>query len=192
MISRKLAVFALLVLIPTLASAQRRGGSRSTGNDKPDWNELGGKSGGLQLSNRDVENISPIKLLIDKRKDLKLTDDQLKQIKDLDGKLKEQNQPLFKALDSLRTAMRSSSTAGDEDRSSIMSARREVGGVVHDIRATYETSLKDAMALLDDAQRATAEPLLQKHAEESDRVLSEKLGGRRGGESGRSGRPPRV
>ena len=49
----------------------------------------------IKLSNKDIENVSPIKLLIDKRKDLKLTDDQLAKLKDREDKLKESMKPSF-------------------------------------------------------------------------------------------------
>ena len=191
MVSRKLVVLSLLVL-PSIAAAQRRG---SFGRDaEPNWDELSKGSGGLQLSKGDVENISPLKLLIDKRKDLKLTDDQLGKIKDLESRMKEQSQPLFKAFDSLRKETRPPMKVADEDRTRMMRARREAMGVVKDIRANYDASLKEALPVLDETQRGTADGLLQKQAAEAEKMLSEKAGGGRdGGEGGRpAGRPPAV
>jgi hypothetical protein len=173
-------MLVLLVVLPAIASAQRQRGS--FGRDaEPNWDELSKGSGALQLSNKDVENISPLKLLIDKRKDLKLTDDQLAKLKDIDGKLKEQNVSLFKALDSLRKETRPSNRPSDDDRTRIMSARREVTGVVKDIRANYDASLTQALPLLDESQKATADGLLQKQNEEAEKLLREKMGGRGGG-----------
>ena len=162
---------------------------------EPNWDSLGKRPSGIQLSTRDMENISPLKLLIDKRKDLKLTDDQLRQLKDLEGTSKDQNQPLLRALDSLRKESRPSTRPSDDDRTRMMSVRREVTGVVKDIRTNYDASLKDALAVLDESQRTTANGLLQKQSEEAERMLGEKLGGRSGGEPGgeggrRGGRPP--
>ena len=66
---------------------------------------------------RDLEDMSPLKLLIDKRKDLKLTDAQVSTFKDSEGKLKDKNAPLFKAVDSLVREMRpGSGHVGTEDR----------------------------------------------------------------------------
>ena len=81
-----------LVLLPAVALAQRGGGgsSRTRGEKSADWNSVeNANKGAVKLSNRDLENISPIKLLIDKKKDLKLSDDQVNKLKELDGKLKE-------------------------------------------------------------------------------------------------------
>jgi hypothetical protein len=41
----------------------------------------------------DLEDISPIRLLIGKKKDLKLSDEQVNKLKELEGKLKETNEP---------------------------------------------------------------------------------------------------
>jgi hypothetical protein len=167
-----------LVLVPSLAAAQRRSGGFGK-TEGPNYDGPGGNNAGLQLSNGDVENMSPIKLLIDKRKDLKLADDKVKQIKDLESKLKETVQPSFKALDSLRREMRGSGR-GDEDRSRMMSARNQVMTVITDIRSSYEASLKEALPLLDEEQQKKASELLDKQKGENEEVLKEKLGGGRG------------
>lgn len=169
-----------LILVAATASAQR--GGRGFGKaDRPDWDKMGKGAPGLQLSNRDVENMSPIKLLIDKKKDLKLTDDQVKQLKDIEGKLKSTNEPNFKVLDSLRREMRGSANPNEQDRSRMMSARSTVMQVVRAIRAHDTDALKDALALLDEPQQKTANDLVQKQSQESDETLREKLGGGRSG-----------
>jgi hypothetical protein len=171
-----------LILLPAVALAQRGGGgggmSRQRGEKSTDWNSVENK-GGIKLSNRDVENISPIKLLIDKKKDLKLSDEQVNKLKELEGKVKETNEPSFKALDSLRHAvqLRAGDTT-DIGRDRMMSARQGVGAVVTTIRGNYDSSVKDAMAILDDSQKKTATELLNKQNQEADDMIREKLGGR--------------
>jgi hypothetical protein len=194
MFNRSVAVVAA-ILIPTLAFGQR---TKTRGDEKADWgtiNKAGG--GGLQLSNRDVEDISPLKLLIDKRKDLKLSDDQLKQFKDLESKLKDKNQPLFKSMDSLRSEMKPPAhTPTDEDRAKMMSARGAVSEVLSSIRGNYDASVKDATALLDESQRNTANELLGKQSKDAEEMLNEKLGGGTkdagdaGAAKGKRGKPP--
>jgi len=189
----------VLILIPAIASAQRGGGGKggSFGGDKQaNYDKMGGTSSALQLANRDLEDISPIKLLIDKRKDLRLADDKVKQIKELEGKLKDKNEPSFKALDSLRKEMKPSATPSDDDRTRMMSARSAVMAAVADIRSNYGASVKEAMALLDEGQQKTANEMLQKQTADAEEMLREKLNGRRGGgdtdgaAAGRKGRPP--
>jgi hypothetical protein len=180
---KRLAV--ALILVPTIASAQRGGGgggsSRTRGDPKADFNAIAGDKGAIKVSNRDIEDISPIKLLIDKRKDLKLSDDQVKRLKDIESKLKETNDPSFRALDSLRrVAQPPLHDASDADKSRMTDARRTFGAVVATIRGNYETSLSEAQATLDDTQKARANELVDKQKQEAQDMLREKLGGDRG------------
>jgi hypothetical protein len=182
---KRLAV--VLVLIPTIVSAQRGGGggggsaapSRVRGEKDADWNRVMGDKPGIQLSNRDVEDMSPIKLIIDKRKDLKLTDDQLKSLKDVESKLKEKNDPSFHALDSLRRAAQPPlHDPSDDDKARMMSARRTAVSVVSAIRDNYDASLKDALAVLDETQRPKAVELTEKQRKDAEDALKDKLGAR--------------
>ncbi len=176
-------ILASLSLIPVVASAQRggggAGGSRVRGDPKADWQSvLGSNSGGIKLSNRDVENISPIKLLIDKRKDLKLTDDQLNRLKEFDTKLKDENKDSFQALDSLRRmAQPPAHEPNDDDRSRMTTGRRLVAATVATIREHYDAALKDALPLLDEGQQKAANELLDKQRREAEEILRDKLGG---------------
>ena len=174
-----------LVLVPTVALAQRSGGSsgRVRGDPKADWNSVENANKGVKLSKGDLENTSPVKLLLDKKKDLKLTDDQVNKLKELDGKVKDANEPSFKALDSLKRLAQPPLHSGDpkdDERDRMMNARRGLTAVVGTIRGNYESSATDAMAILDETQRKTATDLLTKQKEEADDMVREKLGGGRG------------
>jgi hypothetical protein len=179
--SRSLSILTLC-LIPTIVAAQRSGGSGASdrfGGGKAgrqaDWDRINGENaGGLQLSNKDLEGISPIKLLIDKRKDLKLTDDQQKHLKGMEAPLKEKNQQLFKALDSLRGEVKKAQYSQDARP---VGTRAEVVRVVGEIRENYAGALKDAMAIFDDTQRASATELAKKQTEDADKMVREKLWG---------------
>jgi hypothetical protein len=181
---RHLAI--VLILLPTIASAQRGGGgggasSRTRGDPKADYNAIAGDKGGVKLSNRDVEDMSPIKLLIDKRKDLKFSDDQVKSLKDIESKLKEKNDPSFRALDSLRRASQPPlHEPGDDDKARMTNARRAFTAVVATIRGNYETALGEAQALLDDTQKSRASEMVEKQKQEAQDTIREKIGGDRG------------
>lgn len=173
-----LLAFALL---PAAVQAQRGGGGRVRGDPKADWNSVENGNKGVKLSKGDIEDISPIKLLIDKRKDLKLSDDQLNKLKDIEKTLKETNEPSFKALDSLRRAAQPPLHSGepkDDERDRMMSARRGLGAVVATIRGNYEEALKSATPILDETQQKTAAELVAKQKTEADDMIREKLGGR--------------
>jgi len=152
----------------------------------------GGASSGLQLSNGDVEEMSPVKRLIDKRKDLKLTDAQVKQFKDLEKEMKMRNEHWFHVLDSLRKNMTPSDGSSDDTRSRRVNDREAVQEVVGNIRLSYNETLKQAMPLLDDSQKQKAGELVQQLNDEADETIQKKLEGHgdRGDGENRRGRPP--
>ena len=140
--------------------------------------ETGANAARSQISVRDIEDQSPIKLLIDKRKDLKLTDAQLAQLKDAESKLKDKNASLLRIVDSVNKEMRPSlsGTPSDDDRAKMMSARKELMGVIQDIRDNYDASLKEVVPTLDEEQQKKAGELLAKQREELDRKMQSRMG----------------
>ena len=150
MVSRRLAVLALL-LVPALASAQRR----TRGEKTADWDEIEKSSpSGPKISAKDVEGSSAIKIIVNKRKDLKLSDDQMKQFKDLDKKEEDQTKGLFTTLDSLRLAVRRRpGTDPDEERARMTIARQELMRVIGQIRSSYDSTMKLGLPLLDETNR---------------------------------------
>jgi hypothetical protein len=174
-------LLALPLAVPSLAAAQRT----RTQSDRR--TELFDKDSSKQipmLRLRDVEDQSPIKLLIDKRKDLKLTDAQLAQLKDNDGKLKEKNAPLLKAIDSLVHDVRSgTASSSDDGRARARNARIGLMTTLGDIRTNYDASAKDALATFDADQQSKATELIDKQKQEMDKLVQERTGGdRRGGD----------
>lgn len=177
---RPLALALALMALPTLAAAQRA----RTQSDKR--TELFGKTdfpSGPSLRTRDIEDLNPLKLLIDKRKDLKLTDAQLTAFKDAEGPLKEKNAPLYKSVDSLLRDMRPTGNS-DTDRARMTIARNSMASVLDEIKGNYDAAAKDAVATLDAEQQTKANELLAKQREEGDNNIRQRLmpGGRRDGQ----------
>ncbi|HEX8942143.1 MAG TPA: hypothetical protein VF785_03335 [Gemmatimonadaceae bacterium] len=183
MLTIRRAVLGLIV-VPAIVFAQRgggggAGGGRVRGDPNADWKSIMGSGEGLKLSNRDVENIDPLKLLMDKRKDLKLSDDQSNRLKELDGKLKEKNQDSFRALDSLRRlAQPPAHDPTDDDRARMTAARRAAAFTVGTIRENYAAALKEALPVLDETQQKMAGDLVEKQNADAEAMLRDKLGGR--------------
>jgi hypothetical protein len=188
MIARRLMVLAILAL-PVSAEAQRGGGntgappvkdvSKTPRSDRanytPDVNVP------LTISDKDVESLSPVKVFLDKKKakPLALTDDQLKQLKDMDASLETQNDTLFKKLDSLRKEARVNRNATNPtvEQLRVRSARTAMVEVVQAIRANYDKAEPGALGVLSEAQQKTGSELLDKHQQEAADMLQEKLGG---------------
>ena len=72
----RLLIIASLFVLPTLATAQR-GGSRTQSDRHTDLFDKSSLPKAPLLRTRDIEAQSPLKLLIDKRKDLKLSEAQM-------------------------------------------------------------------------------------------------------------------
>jgi len=177
-VNKRLLVFATFVALPSVAASQR---TRSQADKRTELFDRDSSRQTQTLRVRDVEDQSPIKLLIDKRKDLKLTDAQLSQLKDTESKLKDKNAPLLKAVDSLVRDMRSAaSSQSDEARSRARNARMGLMTTLGDVRANYDASAKDAVAALDPDQQSKAAELLEKQKQEMERFFQERLGGGRG------------
>lgn len=178
-------VLSAALLVPVTLSAQR-GGGRVRGTPRPNYDAMlnddrGGKS---RLSRKDMEGISPVKALMDKKKALALTDSEMDGLKALAARLKTTNDTLLKQVDSLRAEMNPSTTLSPEvDRIRVRGVRNALLEVVKAIRANYDTAADEALGLLDEAQRKTGNELLDKKEQEAEAMIQEKLGGgsRRGG-----------
>lgn len=180
---------AALLLIPTLAQAQRT----NRGNDLyGDWNKADPKMGRPAPSYKqsDVEKFSSVLLLVDKKKDLKLTDEQMGKLTEVSKAEEEANKALYVKMDSTRLALRMKPGADpDQEQARMTIARQEFMAVIQQIRSSYDSTYKNAcLPLLDETQRKTAEGLIQKAQEEASEDLR-KIGGGRGGGGG-SGRRP--
>jgi hypothetical protein len=195
MSSRLRAVVPALVLllsVPVLAHAQRGGGGggRMGGSKDADWNAvMADVPKGPSISGKDFVEASPLAMLLDKKKDLKLTDAQITAIKAADEKLQAANKDRYTLVDSLKKQMRPSVAPTAEDEARLAIARESMQGVVRDIRASHDADTKAVVQTLDPEQQKTAEDLLAKHAEKVQKMMREKMGpgGGRGGGRGRGG-----
>jgi len=131
---------------------------------------------GPTLRVRDIEDQSPLKLLIDKRKDLKLSDAQVSQLKDSETKLRDVNAPLFKAVDSLIKDMRfGSGSPSDQARAKVRDARTGLMDVLSQLKGNYDAPVTAALAQFDAEQQTKAKELLEKQRQDGDKMLREKL-----------------
>ena len=189
---RRITLACLVLSLPGLASAQR-GGKRGT--SAPDWDQMAKPTPATAgLTRKDVEEMDPVHRLIEKRKQLKLTEPQVTQLTALKGTASQRDESLLHAVDSLHDALKAR-PASDEDRLRMMAANRELAAVVLRIRARYDSAGMVALPLLDESQRSAATALLQEQQAEADAVIEKKMMGRGpsggpGGPGGRPGGPP--
>ena len=108
MTRRFYVALAMLALVPTLATAQRtRGGS--SGGDVGSGGGGGGGGGGraFKMPTRgDLEDMNPATYLIDKRKKIGLSDEQVTALKAVETQIKERYKVNLAVYDSLRRSAR--------------------------------------------------------------------------------------
>lgn len=173
---RRLLIASALLIAPTVLFAQRSG--RTQADKKTALFDKQEMPKGIDLRVRDIEDQSPLHLLIDKRKDLKLTDAQLPPLKDAEQKLKDKNAPLYKSVDSLVRATRLTSDASDQDKARSRMARSDLKDVIKTITDNYDAARKEAVATLDAEQQSKANEMLDKQKAESEKFNRERLSDR--------------
>src|SRR6185503_11619354 len=152
----------LFVALPTASFAQK-GGRSQADKHTPLMDDKDNTPSGPTLRVRDVEDVSPIKRLIDKHKDLKLSDEQMNALKERENALHKQNEQLLKSVDSLvHEIKQASQSTSDESRGKV----REAGSLLHatlqQISANYDASATEATASFTPEQQAKAKEILAK------------------------------
>ena len=169
---------AALLLIPTLAEAQRT----NRGKVPADWDRTDTAMGRPvpAIKQNEIEKMSAVHILVDKKKDLKLNDEQLTKLKEL-GKAEEtQNLALYERIDSLRLAMRRrAGEDGDQERARATVARQDMLAVLRQIRSNYDSTFKMCTPILTEEQMKLATSMVEEEREEADADLRQKIGGGR-------------
>lgn len=172
-----LAAVLIPFALPTDVAAQGR--ERFGGAKGAEWDKVASKKPtGITLSGGDLEKLSPLKMFISKKKDLKLTDEQVASLTEANAKLMDGNAEHFEHVDTHRKTLNAGSSsnpsADDMARSAI--AKDELMKSVSSVRTSYDGATKVAVENLTAEQQATAAKLLEKHDEEVQKVLGDKLG----------------
>lgn len=173
--SNALLVIALIAL-PTVSFAQRGGGTRSRANQNDELMDDKGAPKGPTLRVRDVEDMSPIRRLIDKHKDINLSDAQVDQLKDHQKKLEEKNAPLLKQVDSLLHEIKQGQfNANDVGQTHARQASMALRGVVVQIQDNNDAAATEATGSFSAEQQGKAKEILAKLKEDNEKMLKERL-----------------
>ena len=170
---RRLLVTTTLLVAPSILLAQR--GGRTQADKRTELMDKAEIPKGIDVRVRDREDQSPLHLLIDKRKDLNLTDAQLSQLKDAEEKLKEKTAPTLKSADSLIRATRLTASSSDAEKSRAQSARGTLMEVIKTLNESYDAARKDAVALLDAQQQPKANEMLDKQRQDAEKFLRDRM-----------------
>lgn len=188
---RYLVLAAALVPLcfPADASAQGSTKERFGGAKGTDWGKVADKKAPVfSLTSGDLEKISPLKMLLGKKKDLKLTDAQTASFTDANDKLMASNAERFQVVEEFRKASRMATSDPSADELARNALTRESAmQAIADIRLSYDAASKIAVESMEAEQQAIAAKLLEKHDEDVQKSMTEKMGGM----GGRGGARPR-
>lgn len=178
-----LSLIALLVIVPATLVAQRGGGGGGRGFGAAGGSREADKmirdlADSPSLS-KDLQKQNPVEIILDNRKDLKLTDAEQKELKAMSSSLKDALKPYFKTLDSAQREQRKQG-ADAPTQGQMIILRGIMREAADSVRAQYERATPDAMAKLSEERRQPATEVLKKE-------MDEQMAARRGA---RGGRPP--
>jgi hypothetical protein len=199
MTTRKLSLVALLVIVPLTLDAQRRGGggggsggATSTPSaddcgtasaDGRGFKAGGGAAEARKMINcmkespslaKDLQKANPIEIILDGKKELKLSSDEEKELKAINNELKDAIKPYFKSIDSVT---REGKKTGDyaPTQGQIIVGRQLTRESADSIGAKYRAATDVALAKLTEEHRQPAADLLQK---EMEAQMAARRGGR--------------
>jgi len=174
--NRRLILLALALSLPSAAFAQRGGGRTESGRKTDLFKDDEKKPPqGPALRARDVEDISPIKLLIDKRKDLKLNDAQVDGLKKSEDALKQKNAPLMSAVDSIVREMKPVLNPTPESNARLRDNRVSLEQTLSTIRDNYDAAAKEAVAGFDAEQQTKANEMIAKQKEDGAKRIHDRM-----------------
>ena len=163
---------AALLVLPSLAAAQRGGRTRTGATSRTDmFSDNAPARRRITITSDKLRDLNPLHILIDKRGDMNLNDDQVNKLKAMNDELEGVDKASFHVLDSLNTQLRrlgSSTSPDDQSRAQTMSGfTRMIAG---NTRQRYDSVETAARAVLTDDQQKKAEDVLQDAHEQLARL----------------------
>ncbi len=192
-------VYLAFLAVPTALFAQRGGGGggggggRSGGGGGGGGRNSGGGGGGGnngEMAVRDLRNLDPVAVLLDKKKDLKIDDAHKKQLEQLDDSLKTVNAKFISQIDSVQAANHKSSLSisgpqsddAKKDAAALAAQKRDDGKVVitaalKSLQASNSAAQDKGLTLVAEELRSKATDFIKKNNAD----VTAKLGGGGGG-----------
>lgn len=175
MSARKLSVVVVLLVLPALLSAQRRGssGGGSGGSGGASTCGTDRKDSGVKcditkdpvrpvrkdpFSTKDLQKENMVAFVLDKKKDLKLSDDEVKALKDLGDHLKDTLRSPMRSLDSISSELK---RGGDYRMAQVFGPQ-----YVAEVRTQYDTFLKEALTKLSEEHQKAAADVIESRRKE--------------------------
>ena len=188
----RLFAVALTVCIPAAVFAQKRGGGGDDKTGPPAPAPSASSSSAARTpTSRDLADMNPAALLVDKKKKASLADSTVAQLKAVARKIEERNKPFFTTYDSVRkwtipladnvsaramkdlstTAQQQMSSSSPAEQAKMQSSLRDLKNLMTEYKSRRETDIADALAAVPDAQKGAATALLSQQNDDLDKLI---------------------
>ena len=189
---------AFVAIVPAAGFAQKGGAKTPDDPNALSSSSGGGGSAGAKTpSSRDLSDLNPASLLVDRRKKLSLADSTVTQLKAIQKKINERNSQFYSSYDSTRKwtmSLSSSSSsqaaaglhggttdskltsggASPAEQAKMQSSLRDLRVMMVDYRERRKADVADALSVIPEAQKKAATDAL----DAQDSELEKLLGGR--------------
>ncbi|MGH7668559.1 MAG: hypothetical protein ACRENQ_03625 [Gemmatimonadaceae bacterium] len=176
---RAVLLFSLLMMAPALSLAQRGDRTRSGATSRTDMfpsDQM--RERATAVTSNKLRDLDPLAILLDKHRDLALTDSQVVKLKDMRDRLGELQKPAYHMLDSLDQQLANvGSNPSADDQARMQTTNGFVRMVATNVRQQYDSVEKAAGALLTDEQKKKAGDVLKDSHDQLAR-LTARGGGR--------------
>jgi hypothetical protein len=172
MTMRKLSLIALVLIVsvPLTLEAQRGGGGGGSrrglgaggGSDEAD-RLIRDMADSPSLS-KDLQKANPLEVLLDSKKDLKITSEEEKEIKTLNNSLKDAIKPYLKTIDSVAREMKKTGDYAPTQGQMVV-GRQLTRESSDSVMVKYRAASQEALAKLAEERRQPATELLQQQME---------------------------
>jgi hypothetical protein len=183
---------AMTVCIPVAVFAQKRGAGSDPGASSPaPASSSASSSASRTPTSRDLADLNPAALLVDKKKKVSLADSTVAQLKAVAKQIDERNKPFFTSYDSVRkwtvplsdnvsaramkdlstTAQQQISAGSPAEQARMQASLRDLRVLLAEFKTRHEADLTDALAIVPDAQKPAAKALLGQQTDDFDKLV---------------------
>ena len=164
--ARRVFLLGALIALPSIAFAQRTGvktgPTGKPGVDEDITKDRDKPRGPDPFSTKELQKENMVNFILDKKKDLKLADDEVKALKEINDHLKDTTKAPMHSLDSLSSELR----RGGPDRGDMQAARVFGPQYMAEVRMQYDEHLKSALAKLTPDHQTAAQTLVDTRRKE--------------------------
>lgn len=187
----RLFAVAMIACIPAALFGQKRGGGVDAGGSSAPPPSSASPAARTPTS-RDLADLNPASLLVDKKKKASLADSTVTQLKAVAKKIDERNKPFFTAYDSVRkwtipltdnvssramkdlstTAQQQMSAGSAAEQARMQASLRDLRVMMTEYKTRHTADVADALAVVPDEKKEAVKALLGQQDADLDKLIS--------------------